>query len=312
MTVSSQQRPGARSDLPSVASVIRRRLAGEPDDFVLGLAVDGGGMRGVVTGAMLIALKDLGLDQVFDRQYGTSAGAMNIALFGTGGSWEELALYYDDIAANVVKVPRPSRPVMDMEYLAEVQRRYLTEHDVLAQHGLDLRFPVTDLGRRRSRLVVANEAGEDLAELLVAGCWLPYLAGKAPVVGGDRLCDGYVLEPSTTFVAALDGCTHVLALSPKGGGRSRVQTAARLATAASLEGVATGLGRQYLKVRRYQRAVVQAGVPPYAGRLLQSTVLWLAPQEESHRVEPMSRGEAALLRGARAGYAAVVDHDGDA
>src|SRR5215472_10719041 len=41
----------------------------------LGLVVEGGGMRGVVSGGALIAMERVGLTSVFDEVYGESAGA---------------------------------------------------------------------------------------------------------------------------------------------------------------------------------------------------------------------------------------------
>jgi predicted patatin/cPLA2 family phospholipase len=64
----------------------------------IGLAVEGGGMRGVVSGAMLCALEDLGLPAVaFDGVYGCSSGATNGAYFIAGDSWYPLSIYYDDL-----------------------------------------------------------------------------------------------------------------------------------------------------------------------------------------------------------------------
>jgi hypothetical protein len=89
---------GAGSDLPRVPSVpelIRARAARTNDDYTLGLTVEGGGMRGVVSGAMLIAFRDLGLAHVFDRFYGTSSGSMNLAYFAADHGWDALSVYYD-------------------------------------------------------------------------------------------------------------------------------------------------------------------------------------------------------------------------
>jgi predicted acylesterase/phospholipase RssA len=49
------------------------------DRAKLGLAVEGGGMRGVVSAAMLAALEDLGYADVFDALYASSSGAINCA-----------------------------------------------------------------------------------------------------------------------------------------------------------------------------------------------------------------------------------------
>lgn len=54
------------------------------DGCKLGLVVEGGGMRGIVTGAMLMGLQDMGLTPCFDAIYGASAGAINSTYFLTG------------------------------------------------------------------------------------------------------------------------------------------------------------------------------------------------------------------------------------
>src|SRR5215475_3378132 len=69
---------GVAADRPGVLELIRSRLEGESDDYVLSLTLEGGGMRGVVSGAMLIALRDLGITRVFDAMYGTSSGSINL------------------------------------------------------------------------------------------------------------------------------------------------------------------------------------------------------------------------------------------
>ncbi len=54
-------------------------------------------MRGVVSGAMLMALRDLGLAHAFDAVYGSSAGAINAAYFLTG-QVEGLHIYTQELA----------------------------------------------------------------------------------------------------------------------------------------------------------------------------------------------------------------------
>jgi predicted acylesterase/phospholipase RssA len=41
------------------------------------LVIEGGGMRGAVSGGMALALHELGLAGAFDAAYGSSAGALN-------------------------------------------------------------------------------------------------------------------------------------------------------------------------------------------------------------------------------------------
>ena len=54
------------------------------DTATLALVVEGGGMRGAVSGGGLQALHDLGLRDAFDVVYGSSAGAINATYFLSG------------------------------------------------------------------------------------------------------------------------------------------------------------------------------------------------------------------------------------
>jgi predicted acylesterase/phospholipase RssA len=54
------------------------------DSAKLGLAVEGGGMRGIISCAMLSSLEDHGYAKVFDAVYGESSGSVNAAYFLAG------------------------------------------------------------------------------------------------------------------------------------------------------------------------------------------------------------------------------------
>ena len=59
-------------------------LAERPPGARLALVVEGGGMRGAVTGGMAQALHEHGLGEAFDAAYGSSAGTLNaLARAGT-------------------------------------------------------------------------------------------------------------------------------------------------------------------------------------------------------------------------------------
>ena len=56
-----------------VADALRAR----PPGSRIVLVVEGGGMRGAVSGGMALALHELGLSGAFDAAYGSSAGTLN-------------------------------------------------------------------------------------------------------------------------------------------------------------------------------------------------------------------------------------------
>src|SRR5215216_627721 len=67
------------------------------DQYKLGLAIEGGGMRGLVTSAMGTAIERLNLLNSFDIVYGTSAGAFNGAYLVAGQANYGGTIYYQDI-----------------------------------------------------------------------------------------------------------------------------------------------------------------------------------------------------------------------
>src|SRR5262249_14306257 len=79
----SKSKPGARSD--------GARLA---------LAIEGGAMRGVVSAGMTAALEQLGLLDVFDAVYGSSAGSINGAYFIAGRAALCTSSYYEEMTTS--------------------------------------------------------------------------------------------------------------------------------------------------------------------------------------------------------------------
>src|ERR1043166_2046092 len=67
------------------------------DGRKVGLIVEGGAMRGVISCASLMALEELGLTEVFDEVYGASAGAVNAAYFLAGQAACATSIYYQKI-----------------------------------------------------------------------------------------------------------------------------------------------------------------------------------------------------------------------
>src|SRR5215469_3391695 len=67
------------------------------DGRKIGLIVEGGAMRGVISCAALQGLEELGMTQVFDEVYGASAGAVNAAYFLAGQAAYATSIYYQKI-----------------------------------------------------------------------------------------------------------------------------------------------------------------------------------------------------------------------
>jgi predicted acylesterase/phospholipase RssA len=66
-----------RDIVPAVSHPVALALRERPPGARIALVVEGGGMRGAVSGGMALALHELGLAGAFDAAYGSSAGALN-------------------------------------------------------------------------------------------------------------------------------------------------------------------------------------------------------------------------------------------
>jgi predicted patatin/cPLA2 family phospholipase len=304
---------GGPSGIPSVPGLITARLRGEQDDYTLALSVEGGGMRGVVSGAMLLALRDLGLAGVFDRFYGTSSGSMNLAYFAAGSGWDALSVYYDHLASGFVR-RRPFRlPRLDMAYVFDevMRNRVPLDRAKAAASPYDIRIVLSDVETIRPVIVPIRTVADRLEDYLKAGAWLPMLAGPPHVLDGHRYLDGGLLWPDPMYAALDERVTHILMLNtaPEGAGNSTSPLAARVLHQV-LNRWRAGLGDAYWAGRgpwAADRAAIGRSVNvSFRG----AQVFRLCPPPGSHRVERLSVARDDLLDGARAGYLTVLDQFG--
>src|SRR5262252_2720378 len=104
----------------------RRKKGSRPgrrdDPYKVGLAIEGGGLRGVVSAAMLVALEDLGYADAFDEVYSSSSGAVNGAYFVARNTWFPLSIYFDDLSTghflNFARILRGQMP-MNLDYVLD-------------------------------------------------------------------------------------------------------------------------------------------------------------------------------------------------
>ena len=299
----------SRERMPGVWELIRNRMVGTPDDYVLSLALEGGGMRGVVSGAMLIALRDLGIAAVFDRMYGTSSGSINLAYFAAGGDWDALSIYYDHLPYGFVNpVHHLHRPRLNMTYLFDTVMRSRVPLDVnaLKHSEVDVRLGLSNVDTARPELIHARQVASDIHQYLMAGAWLPILAGSPYVLNGQRYLDGGLLWPDPLYPALSEGSTHVLMVNTAADEISTENTwATRLLLRRALDHWTPGLGSAALAARGLLAADKALLRTNETVDIRGTSVLRIRPAAGSHRVRRLTLDRADLLDGARAGYEAV-------
>lgn len=187
------------------------------DGLRIALAIEGGGMRGTVSGGMALALHELGLLPAFDAVYGASAGAIS-------GAWlvssrpEGLRGWAEPSYAKALirwSAMLRGRPVVDVHTLIEVvyQTQWPMDFGSVLASEAEYHPLATDAITGTSadlRPLIRDPA--DLRLALRASASLPFLAGPSVRLGGRRFYDAGLAE-SIPFRTPLDqGATHILVL----------------------------------------------------------------------------------------------------
>nr|WP_277605895.1 patatin-like phospholipase family protein [Glycomyces sp. L485] len=289
---------------------------GHGDGHRLGLAVEGGGMRGVVSAAMLTALDDLGLRSAFDAIYGCSSGAVNGAYFTAGDTWYPLTIYFDDLLTRRFVDKRrflKGRPVLNLDYVFEevLETVKPLDYERILEDPVSFQVSVTLVDELETLSVDDFASKDDLKEGIRASCWLPVAVPGAGSFRGSRAIDGAVLTAHPYALALRDGCTHVLSLStkPLRPPPKRV-TAGKRFSATYMERIRPGLGKGHLESldryrgqrRQLQEWMTEPGPGPYVLDL--APLPWMA---EVGRQELALDKIMAAARQAHAVMAAAVE-----
>jgi predicted patatin/cPLA2 family phospholipase len=204
-----------------VAAALRER----PADSRIALVVEGGGMRGAVSGGMALGLDELGLAGAFDAAYGSSAGTLNAMWLVSGRvrdgipTWTDPRLVGELISRRRALARRG--PVVDVQGLVEERYERLSPglFDAVLAGATELHPIATDV--ETAEAVDLHGAFGDPRTLrlaLRASAALPLLAGEPVALDGRRYIDAG-LSAAIPFRAALaDGATHVLVLRSRRAG----------------------------------------------------------------------------------------------
>ena len=282
------------------------------DGLKLGQAVEGGGMRGVMSAGMLMALSDLQLLDIFDVFTGTSAGSVNLAYVLSGQKTMGLSLYFenmiDPVNLNKRRLFDDDHAMMDLRnvYVDTQKQKRLQIERLLITHGKSLFVGVTNLSRNEGELITPYEAGDRFFEYIVAGATLPFIAGDPWIIKNQKYYDGglYYIDP---YQAAEQlGCTHVLvlqthrwgyALKPYGAMTQRVFK--------RLDEDYPAAGTSYIQ-RVRESAEIQANLS-YGETDVNSLHLYRHAVKVPLPVGRLTTDREKLMDGAKIGYQSVLD-----
>jgi predicted patatin/cPLA2 family phospholipase len=222
-----------------VAAICRRGnrfRAGDrtSDGRKLALVIEGGALRGVCSAGGVAALEELGLGEVFDHVYGTSAGVMNAAYFVAGQAREGIRIYYEDMNRRPIVNPLRFFNILDLDRLFDevILGSKRLRLDAVLRARSKLFIAALDASTGTGHLFDAQALGAEdrLLAALRAATAVPFLYRRPVVVDGKRFLDAGIVNAFPVADAVAAGCTDILVLLTRPSGYRR-PPAGRLARA---------------------------------------------------------------------------------
>lgn len=283
------------------------------DGYRVGLVVEGGGMRGIISGAMLATLMDRKLEYSFDAIYAYSAGALNSVYFLAGLGWEALSIYYNHLLNQAFLDGRRllrGQPVLSLNYALDVvvETTKALDYAAVLASPIELHIIASSINELRPRAFTHFPLKEDLKTILKASACIPIAAGSPIVYDNDHFLDGGVLLAHPILPALEDGCTHILAARTRVG--SPCRTATRIGQrlmAEYLQHLRLGLGTAYLQASRRYRQLQQHFQQISRQREQPPFILEVTCPAGAHTVTRFSQNREKLLQGLHAGYNAMIE-----
>lgn len=202
----------------------RQRTGSTPgrrsDPYKLALVLEGGAMRGVITGGFVSELERHELLGAFDLLVGSSAGACAAAYFQAGLAQQGTSIFYEDI--NNTKFINPLRffsspPTVDTSYLIDdvmVNQKPLvwgaSHVEDVGKTLPELHIVTSEVGSGNTHTISNPSSVKDTLEAMRASIRIPILGGKPVEWAGHKLVDGAMGAPAPVEEAILLGSTHVL------------------------------------------------------------------------------------------------------
>jgi predicted patatin/cPLA2 family phospholipase len=205
---------------PVIEEIVRRKKAARSANTPptgapkLGLVVEGGGMRGVVSGGALVAMERLGLCGVFDEVYGESAGAINSCYFLAKQAKFGSAIYLEDLTSLKFVNPLRVGTIIDLDYAIDVVVTSVKPLNVAAvlSSPSKLYIALTNALTGEARLVDVKREHIPLLTLLKASGAIAPLYNRHVLIDGIPFVDGGITNPIPVGSAIANGCTHILVL----------------------------------------------------------------------------------------------------
>lgn len=307
----------------AVLKLLRARIeeqslpAARSDSARLALAIEGGGMRGVVSAGMVAALEQLGASDAFDDIYGSSAGSFNGAYFISRRARLGTTIYYDDINKDeFIDLKRGLRggPILCLDYMLNHVAETVKPLDWqgIIDSPIRLHPMATSLEEQRG-VEVPFSTKDELKLALKASATIPWVAGGPVITKHGRFLDASTAgNGSIPYTSAVDdGATHVLALTtrPEGVLRGKPSFLERWFMSRKIRGYEPLLVPHYLaRAGAYARSVEELRTGSSRSADDDSPHLYaITLARDARPVSQLEKDRRKLVAGAEAGVRAVFE-----
>jgi len=287
---------------------LTRKAAGARDVPPLGLVVQGGGVRGVYSLAVLAAFEEMGWTRCFDHVAGASAGAMNGAHFITGQARFGVETYIDYLSnRKFIDFFRLRKP-MDLDYMIDDLVRDVRPFNLpaLLEASTELHIALSDAEDASLHYVTNRSEDVDLWEAFRATGAAPILYNRSVKVGDRVYVDGSLSDGLSLSRLLALGCRYIVVVLTKPlSFRSR-------RVSRPLRALAWWATRQYSPALKralfdgnlhFNRTMSVLAAPAEAGVQEAVKVLVIAPDSQEHLVRCFTTDPRRLKLCARQGRA---------
>ena len=303
---------------PVIDLIVQRALAGSKpgrreDHNKLGLAIEGGAMRGVVTAGMVTGLEMLGLRDAFDVVYGSSGGASNGAYFVAGQAAYGTTIYYNYInSLDFIDLWRPLRnkAVVDFHFVTDhvMVESVILDWKAVIDSPIPLKVLATSVESGHVKVLEGFKSQQELMQALHASARIPLVSGRNPFeYRGKLFWDSGIVDPFAIKSALRDNCTHILVLRsrPRGLRRRRPNLFERTIIVRNIAKWNTSLALQFrLRFDPNHNGIAQLEKSQECPRS-QPYLFGITMPPTAPNISRLEKRRARLVSGAAAGVQAI-------
>jgi len=291
-----------------IGQALRRKAAGERDVPPLGLVVQGGGMRGVYSLAVLAAFEEMGWTRCFDHVAGASAGAMNGAHFITGQARYGVETYIDYLSNRKFIDLFRLRKLMDLDYMIDDLVRHVRPFNLpaLLEASTELHIALADAEDASLHYVTNRSEDVDLWEAFRATGALPILYNRFVKVGDRLYLDGSFSDGLSLPRLLALGCRYIVVVltKPLSFRSQRVSRPLRALAWWATRQYSPALKRALFDGNLHFNRTMSMLAAPEEARLHEAVrILVIAPGSEEHLVRCVTTDPRRLRRCAQQGRA---------